>query len=259
MNFKWSVSLACLVCLILASTLSAQDDVSVANPTAGNSTSSGNVVRLYSKNLPPEVNLQAYLNAGEVKLMDGLQCTPPVITPGPAPSPYPQAVIWEKGIEQLGPSSAKCDGIWFINGNLWQPRKLALVMWKIRIPQASKRLASEFERDLALSLWVDGNEDKAWGRNERLINENFNIKKCFPTKWSYLEIWYLTCFVIPRSSSLGEECGGGAVMYKTKLWIRGAVSYDDADVSPAGQFLFGEVEDYQINYFEIKYPDKNKG
>ena len=32
------------------------------------------------------------------------------------------------------------------------------------------------------------------------------------------------------------------------LWIRGALSFDDPDVSPDGHQLFGEVEDYQITY-----------
>jgi hypothetical protein len=242
---------ACLVCLILASTLSAQDDVTVVNTEK--------VVRLYSPNLPPEVDLQAYLNSGEVKLTNGVACELPKIITGPAPAPYPQPTIWEKGMEQLGPTSIKCDGMWFINGNLWQPHKIALVMWKIRIPQPSKRLASEFERDLTMSLWVDSNEDKTWGKNERILNESINIRKLFPNRWSSLEIWYLSCFLVPTAETVGEECGGGAVKYETKLWIRGGLSYDDVDVSPVGQFLFGEVEDYQISYFEIKYGNKKKG
>jgi hypothetical protein len=245
------VSLACLICLVLASTVSAQDEVTVV--------STEKVVRLYSSNLPPEVDLLAYINSGEVKLTSGERCEAPKILPGPAPAPYPQAVVWEKGFEQLGPTSVKCDGMWFINGNLWQPHKIALIMWKIRIPQPSKRLASEFERDLTLSLWVDNNEDKTWGKNERIINESFNLKKFFPNRWSFLEVWYLTCFRVPPITAMGQQCGGGAVKYEAKLWLRGALSYDDVEVSPAGQFLFGEVEDYQINYFEIKYDNKKKG
>lgn len=251
MKLRWIASLVCLVSLVLASTLSAQDD-----PIAVNTQQ---VVRLFSKDLPAEVNVQAYLKTGEVALTNGLQCTAPKILPGPAPAPYPQAVIWEKGFEQLGATSITCDGMWFINGNLWQPHKIALVLWKIRIPQPSKRLASEFARDLTLSLWVDNNEDRAWGQKERVLSESFNIGNWFPNKWSFLEVWYLTCFHIPSITTVGQQCGGGAMKYETKLWIRGAVSYDDTDVSPAGECLFGEVEDYQINYFEIRYPDKIKG
>jgi hypothetical protein len=251
MNRTSILLLACLVCLILASTLSAQDEAIVVN--------TDKVVRLYSSTLPAEVDLQAYLSTGEVKLTNGLQCSAPKIIPGPAPSPYPQVIVWEKGIEMLGSSSATCDGVWFVNGNQWEPHKIALVMWKIRIPQPSKRLASEFKRDLSLSLWVDLNEDKAWGRTERILNESFNIYKLFPNTWSCLEIWYLSWFVIPNATTMGQQCGGGAVKYETKLWVRTALSYDDVDVSPAGQYLFGEVEDYQVNYFDIQYPKKGKG
>ena len=254
MNKKSIPLLACFICLILASTLNAQDE-----PVIGTAANGSTVVHMYSKDLPPEVNLQAYLRSGEVLLSNGLQCTAPRVVPGPAPAPYPQVVIWEKGIEQLGPTSVSCDGIWFINGNLWQPHKIALVLWKIRIPNASKRLVSEFERDLTVSLWVDSNEDQAWGRSERVLNESLNIGMLFPCAWSTIEVWYLTCFRVPNIVSVGVDCGHGAVKYETKLWIRGALSYDDVEVSPAGQFLFGEVEDYQINYFEIRYGDRPKG
>jgi hypothetical protein len=251
MKLRWIASLACLICLVLASTLGAQDDVLTVNGQK--------VVRLCSPKLPAEVNLQAFLNSGEVKLTNGEKCEAPKILPGPAPAPYPQTVVWEKGFEQLGPTSATCDGMWFINGNLWQPHKIALILWKIRVPQSSKRLASEFERDLTLSLWVDSNEDKTWSRNELILNESFSLYKLFPNKWPYLEVWYLTCFRVPEITKMGQQCGGGAVKYETKLWVRGAISYDDVEVSPAGQFLFGEVEDYQISYFEIRYPNKIKG
>jgi len=253
MNKKSISLLACLICLILASTLSAQDEVVLSNPTQ-------HVIRMYSKSLPAEVDVQGYLKTGEVLLTSGLQCTAPKILPGPAPVPYPQVVVWEKGIEQLGPTSMTCDGMWFINGNLWQPHKIALILWKIRIPNASKRLASEFARDLTISLWVDSNEDKAWGRNERVLNESLNIGTLFPSRWPYFEVWYLTCFLVPNTSPVGQNCGNGNYKYETKLWVRGALSYDDVEVSPAGQFLFGEVEDYQLNYFEIRrVNDKVKG
>jgi hypothetical protein len=256
MNLKRSTFFACLVCLILASTVFAQDDVI---PIKNLPIEAPKVVRLYSSNLPPEVNLQAYVDAGEIKLTGGLECKPPAVVPTPAPPPYPQPVVWEKGIEQLGPSAAKCDGIWFITGNNWQPRRLALVLWKIRIPEATKRLGSEFGRDLTLSLWIDSNENKMWDRNEKVLSENFNIKRMFPTRCSTLEIWYLTCFFIPPVTSAGVNCGRGMTKYETKLWVRGALSYDDPDVSPAGQALFGEFEDYQMNYYEIRTGTKTKG
>jgi hypothetical protein len=251
MNLKQVALLTCLICLILASAVFAQEEKLVVEQDK--------IVRLYQKDLPAEVNLQAFLETGEVKLADGVQCFPSRIVTGPAPAPYPTPLIWEKGIEQLGPSSATCDGILFLTGGDWSPYKLALMLWKIRIPQPAKRLASEFGRDLTLSLWVDLNEDKAWGKDELMVNESFNIHKLFPYRWSSLEIWYLTWFVVPKVSQVSMQCGGGWTKYTTKLWMRGALSYDDSDVSPAGQFLFGEVEDYQVTYEEIKTGKKTKG
>jgi hypothetical protein len=37
-----------------------------------------------------------------------------------------------------------------------------------------------------------------------------------------------------------------------KLWARGVLSYDDPDVSPDVEQLFGEAEDYQVSYFETR-------
>jgi hypothetical protein len=251
MNLKWVALLSCLACLILASTVLAQEEEVVVDQNK--------VVRLYQKDIPQNVNLQAYLSTGEVKLAGGVQCFPSKIIPGPAPAPYPQAIIWEKGIEQLGTTPVTCDGIVFLTGDQWMPNQLVLMLWKIRIPQPSRRLASEFNRDLTLSLWVDLNEDKAWGQNERMVNESFNIHWLFPYRFSCLEVWYLTWFVVPKASAVSTHCGTGWTKYTTKLWMRGALSYDDVDVSPMGQSLFGEFEDYQISYQEIKTGQKTKG
>jgi len=253
MKLQWIIPLVCLICLVLATALSAQEDESPL-PVAREKT-----VRLYSKGLPPEVDVQAFVATGQVMLVSGTEAMPSKVFVGPAPAPYPEALIWEKEIEQLGPSSIECDGMWFINGNLWQPHKIALVLWKIKIPNASHRLASEFERDLTLSLWVDSNEDKAWGKSEQVFGESFNIGGWFPNNWPCLNIWYLCCFRIPSVSTFDANCAAGVTKYVTKLWARGAISYDDADVSPAGQFLFGEAEDYRFNYFEIRYPEKQRG
>jgi hypothetical protein len=243
--------LACLLCLIMAySTLSAQ--------TAKLFEGSEKVIRLYRSDIPGDVDLETYLRSGEVKLQSGLECFPPKVTPGPAPDPYPHVHMWELGIEQLGRTSAKCDGIWFINGNIWHPKKIALMLWKIRVPNPSMRLASEFEQDLTVSLWVDWNQDRAWGKNENMVCENLNIEKFFPNNYSCLEIWYLTWFCIPRATTFTEECGGKWTKYTAKLWARGLLSYDDPDASPDGECLFGEVEDYQISYFEIQKKSTKK-
>lgn len=251
MILKSVAMLACLTCLILASDICAQETEITVDQ--------GKVILLYQKDLPPQVDLQTFLSTGQVKVSAGLQCFPARIVPGPAPAPYPSAIIWDKGIEQLGPSSVTCDGIVFLTGDQLSPRQFVLMLWKVRIPRPSQRLASEFERDLTLSLWLDLNEDKAWGRNERMVSESFNIRRLFPNTWSSLEIWYLTCFVVPKGAGVSSEGGRGWTKYTTKLWVRGAVSYDDSDVSPAGQFLFGEVEDYQISYEEFRTANKTKG
>jgi hypothetical protein len=253
MNLKRSTFFACLVCLILASIVFAQDDVI---PTKVLPTETAKVVRLYSSNLPSEFNLTSWLETGDFGLAAPVN-NEKKATPGPAPAPYPTALIWDKGIEQLGVSSAVCDGICFVNGPNWVPTKVALILWTIRIPNPAVRLTSEFERDLTVQLWVDWNENKAWERNERVIFENLNVGNLLPSSARYIEVQYLTSFVIPN---MGNHTGGsGATKYETKVWARGALTYDDNDASPAGQALFGEYEDYQLLYQVINTGTKTKG
>lgn len=245
MSGKRIILLTCLLCLIfIVSIPYAQQFVPMEQPAR--------VIRLYAEDLPPEVDLESYLQTGEVKLLGGHDILPPKITPGPAPDPYPHVHVWEKGVEQLGESPDECDGIWFVNGNLWHPKKWALVRWNIRIPLSDDRFASEFEEDVTLSLWVDWNQDRMWGKNERVLNESLNIHEHFPHMGPFMEISYLTKFRIPETTVV-EIMGKGAVKYETRLWARGVLSYDDPDVSPDGECLFGEVEDYLINYFEIEH------
>jgi hypothetical protein len=52
--------------------------------------------------------------------------------------------------------------------------------------------------------------------------------------------------------------GSGATKYETKLWVRGALTYDDNDAAPMGDFLFGECEDYLLNYQDIQTGTKDK-
>ncbi|MFA4948871.1 MAG: GEVED domain-containing protein [Candidatus Krumholzibacteriia bacterium] len=244
MNFKLSALCACLVCLILAPTLHAQDDIAVKTD---------NVIRLYSPNLPADVNVAGWVKTGDFGLLAPIDNTKKA-TPGPAPAPYPVAMIREKGIEQLGISGTVCDGICFVNGPLWVPGKHALILWTIRIPKPGKRLQSEFMRDLTLQLWVDWNENKAWEQRERMIVQNVNIQNLLSTPAPFIEIQYLTSFVIPRLSLFTG--GSGATKYEAKLWVRGALTYDDNDAAPMGDFLFGECEDYLVNYQEIQSSTK---
>ena len=238
MNFKLSALTACLICLILASTVCAQDAPAVKVD---------NVVRLYSPSLPADFNAAAWVRTGVLGLYAPVD-NPGKATPGPAPAPYPVAKIWEKGIEQLGASGAVCDGICFVNGPLWVPGKHALILWTIRIPNPGKRLQSEFIRNLTLQLWVDWNENKAWEQRERMIVQNVDVRDLLPSTAPFIEVQYLTSFVIPH---LSQFAGSSAAARSTaKLWIRGALTYDDNDAAPMGDFLFGECEDYLVNFQE---------
>jgi hypothetical protein len=253
MYMKRSVFFACLVCLILASTVFAQDDII---PVKNLPTDNVKIVRLYSSNLPPEFNLTGWLQTGDFGLAAPVD-NEKKATPGPAPAPYPVAHIWDKGIEQLGASSGICDGICFVNGPNWVPNKVALVLWTIRIPNPVSRLATEFNQDLTVQLWVDWNENKAWEKRERVMCESLNVHNLFPSTAQYIEVQYLTSFVIPNV--VGHMGGSGATKFESKLWVRGALTYDDVDASPAGQALFGEYEDYQVSFQEIQTGTKTKG
>jgi hypothetical protein len=39
------------------------------------------------------------------------------------------------------------------------------------------------------------------------------------------------------------------------FWVRGSLAYDDPDVSPDGEQLFGEAEDYRVSYMKITRKD----
>ena len=216
----------------------------------------GKVIYLYQQGVETDVNLAQYVAGSGIEVVSGFAGDQKVM-PGPAPEPYPHVHMWEMGMEQLGESSDACDGIRLVNGNMWVPGKKALVLWTIRIPQASMRLPNEFEEDLTLSFWVDWNEDEMWGKNELMIREDINLSEYFPTSEDYLEFEYLSWFWVPLDSDY--YVSGGAADYHLRLWVRGAVSYDDPDTSPDGECLFGEVEDYLVTYFNNKeQPDINQ-
>jgi hypothetical protein len=236
--------LACLLCLVLTSSVLVAQ---VAVPIRG----SGKVIRLYQQGLPSDLDVDKFIQNGEIIFQDGNNGLPADVEPGPAPDPYPHVHMWELGMEQLGVSAEVCDGIDFTNGRLWHPNKWAIVRWYIRIPNASARSASEFSEDLTLSLWVDWNQDRMWGKNENVMREALNLQEYFPTSAPYLEIQYLSFFRIPTASFF-EELNNGNELMTAKLWVRGIVSYDDPDTSPDGECLFGEVEDYMVSYFEVE-------
>jgi hypothetical protein len=214
---------------------------------------------LYNENVVGEVNIGAYVESGDVQMLDGKngQGSMKYIAKGPAPAPYPSVHVWEMGIEQLGSSAFTVNGIRFINhGTHWVKNKKALVLWEIVIPNASSRLASEFAEDVTLSLWVDWNQDKMWSKGEKMIQDHINLANRFPTTDGMLHIYYLTSFRVPdvdgitstKKPDTEEQPGNDkGIVY---LWVRGIVSYDDPDVSPDGEQIFGETEDYRVTYMQ---------
>lgn len=216
---------------------------------------------LYQPGVETEIDVAKFTANGEILSNNGVGFAgSQKVTPGTAPAPYPAVYVWEKAIEQLGPTDNQSDGVRFINGNLWVPQKKELVLWTVRIPQAYLRLASEFDQEFTLSLWVDWNQDRMWGKRERMLAQNIDLSSYFPTDQDYLEFQYLTWFRIPYDSDfidLGDKGEtSGAPKAAKRLWVRCAVTYCDPDKSPDGEALFGEVEDYQITYFNNKEQQK---
>jgi hypothetical protein len=211
----------------------------------------GRTIRIVQEGIPPEFDVDLWLGGGELRLADQPVYNPPRFEPGPAPEPYPHVHVWEKGIEQLGISKFECDGIYFLNGKVWVPNKKIFVIWKIRIPNASERLESEFEQDLNVALWVDWNKSEDWEKNEEVIRASLNIQEHFPNEYGYMDIEFLTYFRVP---DIPNPMAGNvaAESFKTKLWSRGVLSFCDADASPNGESVFGEVEDYEVCYYELK-------
>ncbi len=220
-------------------------------------------VYLYNENVVGDVNIGVYLESGDVNVLDATnagRASAKYVHAAPAPAPYPQVQLWEKDIERLGAKSFKIDGIRFVNhGTHWVKNKKALVLWEIEIPNASSRLATEFTQDLTLSLWVDWNGDKVWSKGEVMIREHINLHSYFPTTQGVVRVYYLTSFRVPNVDAFAADAKGGIQGPPNdngqdkgivNLWTRGIVSYDDPDVSPDGDQIFGEVEDYRVVYMK---------
>jgi hypothetical protein len=76
-----------------------------------------------------------------------------------------------------------------------------------------------------------------------------------PTEEGTVRIYYLTKFRVPDVDDLlNASKKGDSTRDVIKLWVRGVLSYDDPDVSPDGEQLFGDVEDYRVRY--MKTPRK---
>lgn len=211
----------------------------------------GGDVYLYDNKVADEVDIGRYTTKGEVAFLTGTAkfCE---ADKGPAPAPYPHIHRWEPDYEQLGASLVETDGILFINlAKYLVKNRKALVLWKIVIPNANARMVSEFGEDLTLSMWVDWDQDEMWAKNELVIRSHFNIAQLLPTDEENLCIYYLTSFRVPDVNEIMSLNAWWDHMKNKEIrhfWARGIVSYDDGDVSPDGEQLFGEIEDYRVSY-----------
>ncbi len=214
------------------------------------SAGAGTNVYLYDPSVASDIDLQTYLESGDVLQPDG-QGFPRHVDRTPAPPEYGTIAIAERGMEQLGLSGTQIDGVIFVNhGDHLKAHKKALVLWIIKIPNASQRMASEFASDLTLSLWVDWNQDTVWRESERMITRSVNLADKLPTTWNDIVVFYLTSFDCPdvtMSMESNKKYGnsGKDVRY---MWARATLSCDDPDNSPDGAQLFGDYEDYRIAY-----------
>jgi len=208
-------------------------------------------VFLYNESVVDDVDIGAYLENGEVVMLDwdGLD-SKQYIHAGPAPDPYPQVHVWEYDIERLGGSSHEIDGIRFVNhGTHFVKNRQAVVVWTIEIPNASERFESEMAEDLTLSLWVDWNGDEMWSKDEKVVHEHLNLHDLMPTGEETVRVHYMTKFRVPSvEDMLTGTTKGDNERGVISIWARGIVSYDDPDVSPDGEQIFGEVEDYRLRY-----------
>jgi hypothetical protein len=211
-------------------------------------------IYLYDPGVAGDIDLNAFLLDGTVKKTTGGSFAASVVQKGPAPAPYPTIDISENSFEHLGVLNAQIDGVVFENhGNYFVPNKEAIVLWTIRISNASQRAHAEFEKDITLSLWIDWNQDSAWKPGEQMITRSFNVANEFPNAQDEIVIEYVTSFIVPNITS--EEFLSAQAKYGNSqkdlryLWARAVVAYDDADFSPDGDQLFGECEDYRVVYF----------
>jgi hypothetical protein len=103
--------------------------------------------------------------------------------------------------------------------------------------------------DLTLSLWIDWNGDEEWSKSEKMVHEQLNLHEFMPTSEETIRVLYMTKFRVPAvEDMLISEKNANADRDVINLWARGIVSYDDPDVSPDGEQIFGEVEDYRLRY-----------
>jgi hypothetical protein len=208
----------------------------------------GNVY-LYDDAIAADVDIESYLLTGDVSFSTGNGSVAKV-DPGPAPPPYPSVHVWEPHFEFLG-TAEDDEGIRFVNvGQHWVKNKLALVLWRIQLPGTDQRMAPEFVDDVTLSMWVDWDGDERWAKSEMVMTHHLNLHDLMPSQDESITVFYLTGFHVPDLEAMMSANARWWDWKKDyrKLWVRGVMAYDDPDVSPDGEQLFGEVKDYRLTY-----------
>ncbi len=216
-------------------------------------------IYLYSEEVADLIDVEEYIVSGEIVLDMGVGSMQRVGL-GPAPEPYPQIMLWEPDIERLGAALDETDGIRFINhGTHWTKNRQALILWRIDIPDASSRLPAEFAEELTVCLWVDWNQDQMWNKNEAMIRRHLDLSEYVPFTDETVHVYYLTAFRVPDLDDwLASLKKGDNVRDVVDLWVRGVLSYDDPDMSPDGEQLFGDVEDYMVKYMKTPRPRERR-
>jgi hypothetical protein len=96
---------------------------------------------------------------------------------------------------------------------------------------------------------VDWNRNDAWGIDELVVQRNVDVSGKITKRREPVTVFFITAFRVPdippTSRGTLDHGHGGEV---ADLWVRGTVAYGDARVGPAGDQLFGDVEDYRVQY-----------
>jgi len=210
-------------------------------------------VYVYEDAVAEMVDVNAFEQTGDVTFLDGFgdSC---LTEPGPAPDPYPQIRFLGPCFEQLGNSNTAIDGISFTthgSHTYWKKNTQVFVLWKIHIPSAHLRAAADFEQDITMSMWVDWDQNETWDRDELVVRKTVSLRHYLPTGKDDVYLYYLTTFRTPDiSRTVPVNTGSGKDHNKelAYLWVRGSLSYDNPVVSPDGDQLYGEFEDYRVGY-----------
>jgi len=235
----------------------------VVTPVAVSADGTEANVYVYDDAITIVVDVDQFETSGDVTFLDGMgeSC---MTEPGPAPDPYPRIRFLGPCFEQLGASNTNMDGIsFFTRGNhgYWKKNGRVFVLWKIHVPSADERAATDFEEDITLSMWVDWDQNQVWDRGELVIRKSVNIGDYVPAGDTNVYLNCLTSFRVPditRSAATNRVPANKFNSATVHLWVRGSVSYDNAAVSPDGDQLYGEFEDYRVGY-GVKDNKKNRG